>query len=87
MSRIATLDATGASVLGDAIRRLEGRGVTVLLSGLRAEHHAVLGRLGALDELATERHVFDHTPEAIAHARTHARRLAHRPGEMPTPPG
>jgi SulP family sulfate permease len=85
LSRVATLDATGASVLADTIKRLEGRGVTVLLSGVRPEHQAVLGRLGVFDELATERHVFDHTPDAIAHARTHARRLAHSPGELPQP--
>ena len=85
MSRLATLDATGASVLADTIKRLEGRGITVLISGPRAEHARLLARLGVYDELATERHVFASTPEAIAHARTHAARLAHAPGE-PVPP-
>jgi MFS superfamily sulfate permease-like transporter len=75
MSRIATLDATGASVLADTIKRLEARGITVLLSGVRPEHGAVLSRLGVYDELATEHHRFETTPEAIAHARTHAARL------------
>ena len=82
MSRIATLDATGASVLADTIKRLEARGVTVLLSGVRPEHAPVLSRLGVYDELATEHHVFGSTPDAITHARTHARRLAHRPGDL-----
>ena len=82
MSRIATLDATGASVLADTIKRLEARRVTVLLSGVRPEHAPVLTRLGVYDELATEHHVFGSTPDAIAHARTHARRLAHRPGDV-----
>jgi MFS superfamily sulfate permease-like transporter len=82
MSRIATLDATGASVLADTIKRLEARGVTVMLSGVRPEHAPVLSRLGVYDELATEHHVFGSTPDAIAHARTHARRLAHRPGDL-----
>lgn len=77
MSRIASLDATGASVLAETIERLEGRGVTVLLSGVRAEHAGVLTRLGVFDELASERHVFEATPEAIAHARLHAARAAH----------
>jgi MFS superfamily sulfate permease-like transporter len=77
MSRIATLDATGASVLADTIKRLEARGVTVLLSGVRPEHDRLLARLGAYGELAHERHVFDSTPEAIAHARVHAARVAH----------
>ena len=77
MSRIASLDATGASVLADTIKRLEARGVTVLLSGVRAEQAPILARLGVYDELAHERHVFDTTPGAIDHARVHAARLAH----------
>lgn len=77
MSRIASLDATGASVLADTIKRLEARGVTVLLSGVRAEQAPILARLGVYDELAHERHVFDSTPDAIGHARVHASRLAH----------
>ena len=80
LSRIATLDATGASVLADTISRLEGRGITVLLSGIRPEHGPVLERLGVYDQLAHERHLFDTTPEAIAHARVHAGRVAHAPG-------
>ena len=35
MSRVTTIDATGASVLADTIGRLEGRGITVLLSGVQ----------------------------------------------------
>lgn len=42
MSRVTTLDATGASVLADAIARLERRHIVVLLSGIRAEHEEVL---------------------------------------------
>ena len=34
MSRVTTLDATGANVLDDAITRLERRGIVVLLSGV-----------------------------------------------------
>jgi MFS superfamily sulfate permease-like transporter len=80
MSRVTVLDATGASMLADTIGRLEGRGITVLLSGVRPEHVQVLERLGVYDELAHERHVFASTPEAIEHARAHARRVAHEPG-------
>jgi SulP family sulfate permease len=81
MSRLATLDATGAAVLADTIGRLESRGITVLLSGVRPEHQQVLDRLGVFGELAHVRHVFDSTPLAIEHARLHARRVAHDPGE------
>ncbi len=77
MSRITTLDATGASVTADIIKRLEHRGITVLLSGIQPDHERVLDQLGVYQELASERHVFDHTPQAIAHARLHVAREAH----------
>ena len=80
MSRITTIDATGAHVLADTISRLEGRGVTVLLSGVRPAHLRVLQELGVHDRLADERHVFDDTPSAIAHARLHAARADHATG-------
>lgn len=79
LSRVTTIDATGASVLGDAIDRLEARGITVLLSGVKPEHDRVLDRVGAYDRLAHERHAFATTPEAIAHARIHVARIAHTP--------
>ena len=85
MSRVVSLDATGASVLADTIRRLEARGVTVMVSGVREGHRRVLTQLGVFDQLAHERHTFGSTPEAIAHARLHADR-AHRSPVSPLPP-
>ncbi|PWR16469.1 sodium-independent anion transporter [Micromonospora sicca] len=70
MSRVTTMDATGAHVLGDAIRRLRGRGITVLLSGITPGHDQVLSTLGIADELRREGLVFPDTPAAIRHART-----------------
>jgi MFS superfamily sulfate permease-like transporter len=72
LSRIRTLDATGASVLGDTIKSLEQRGVTVMLSGVQPEHESIFRGLGIFGELAHEKHVFSSTPEAIEHARAHA---------------
>jgi SulP family sulfate permease len=72
MSRLGSLDATGAAVLRDTVRTLEQRGITVLMSGVRAEHETTLSALGVLDSLAHERHLFTSTPEAIDHARAHA---------------
>ncbi|WP_406046366.1 SulP family inorganic anion transporter [Micromonospora sp. NBC_00898] len=69
MSRVSTIDATGAHVLGDAIRRLRGRGITVLLSGITPGHDQVLSTLGVADELRREGLVFPDTPAAIRHAR------------------
>lgn len=77
LSRVTTLDATGASVLADTIKRLEGRGITVLLSGIRSEHVQILRRLGVYDRLAHEHHAFATTPDAIEHARIHAARTEH----------
>ncbi|MFV0462525.1 MAG: SulP family inorganic anion transporter [Nostocoides sp.] len=79
MSHVTTLDATGAHVLADTIRRLESRQVTVLLSGLQPRHTRILGTLGVLSTLAHERHVFATTPDAIAHARAHVARVPHHP--------
>lgn len=72
LSRVLTLDATGASVLGDTIKALEKRGVTVLLSGIKDDHHNIFQVLGIYDHLAHENHVFKTTPEAIEHAHSHA---------------
>jgi len=80
MSRVTALDATGASVLADVIKRLEARGITVLLSGVRDVHENVLSSLGVYDQLAHDRHVFATTPDAIAHARVHAAREPHHGG-------
>lgn len=84
MSRVTTVDATGASVLADTIRQLERRGVTVLVSGVRSEHAGLLAQLGVSAALAHERHAFAHTPEAIAHARLHASRVPHSPASAET---
>jgi SulP family sulfate permease len=83
MSRVTSLDATGASVLADIVKRLETRGITVLMSGVPAGHERVLTELGVYDELAHERHLFTNTPEAIAHARLHAKRVAHAMHDEP----
>ncbi|MBP6995022.1 MAG: SulP family inorganic anion transporter [Phycicoccus sp.] len=79
LSRLSTLDATGAAVLTETIHDLRGRGVTVLLSGMQPQHERPLRATGVLDELLAQRHVFAHTPTAIAHARRHVARDHHHP--------
>ncbi|PWU53594.1 sodium-independent anion transporter [Micromonospora globispora] len=69
MSRVSTLDATGAHVLGDAIARLRGRGITVLISGITPGHDQVLSTLGVAEELRRAGLVFPDTPAAIRYAR------------------
>ena len=47
-----------------------------LLDDLHAwvQHLRILHAVGVLDGLAHERHIFDHLPDAIAHARSHVTR-------------
>ncbi len=85
MARVTVIDATGATVLADTISRLEGRGITVLLSGVQPQHERVLRELGVHDGLAHENHLFEKTPAAIAHARVHASRIAHDAGRPVDP--
>jgi SulP family sulfate permease len=69
MSRVSTMDATGAQVLGDAISRLERRGIVVLISGIRTQHEQVLDALGVGPHLRRDGLIFPGTPAAIQYAR------------------
>jgi SulP family sulfate permease len=69
MGRITTMDATGASLLGEAIEHLERRGIAVLISGITDEHHELLATLGVAQALRDHGRVFGDTPSAIACAR------------------
>ncbi len=69
MSRVTTVDATGASVLADVVTRLERRGIVVLLSGVAPDHDDVLRSLGSAAALRAAGRIFPDTPSAIAHAR------------------
>jgi SulP family sulfate permease len=74
MSRLSTIDATGALMLDDAILRLEKRGIVVLLSGIRPGHRKVLSALTSAPRLTEAGRVFADTPEAIGRAREFAAR-------------
>ena len=79
MARVSTMDATGARVLGDAIRHLERRGIVVLLSGVSAAHEDVLSALGVADDLRRRGRLFAETPAAIEYAR----QIVHRRDDAP----
>ncbi|MBQ0985509.1 SulP family inorganic anion transporter [Streptomyces sp. F63] len=81
MSRVTTIDASGSLVLKDAIEKLERRGITVLVSGIRDGHHRPLEALGVIGRLDATGRVFATTPEAIAAARE----LLHGTGVLPAP--
>lgn len=70
MSRLTTIDATGALVLDDVITKLEKRGIVVVLSGIKPSHHRVLAALTSAKSLSEAGRVFATTPEAIAYARS-----------------
>ncbi len=70
LSRVTSLDATGAKVLGDAITRLERRGIVVLLSGISTRHDHILSALGVAHQLRQDGKIFTDTPSAIAYARS-----------------
>ncbi|MFJ9116663.1 SulP family inorganic anion transporter [Streptomyces sp. NPDC102394] len=71
MSRVSTMDATGALVLKDAVEKLRRRGIVVLASGIRAGQLQVLESVGALDLLRRDGQEYATTPEAIRAARDH----------------
>lgn len=74
LSQLHLLDVTGARILVDLVHTLERRGITVLIKGIRREHLRVLTRVGVIDSLRHENHLFDDLVPAIAHARDHVRR-------------
>ncbi|TVZ92472.1 SulP family inorganic anion transporter [Streptomyces sp. BK340] len=82
MSRVTTIDATGALVLKDAVDKLNRRGIVVMTSGIRPGQRQVLDSVGALDLLRLDGREYATTPEAIQGARTH---LKHA-GVMPALP-
>ncbi|MGP4050198.1 SulP family inorganic anion transporter [Streptomyces sp. 2A115] len=71
MSRVSTIDATGALVLKDAVEKLKRRGIVVMTSGIRLGQRQVLDSVGALDLLRLEGREYATTPEAIQGARTY----------------
>jgi len=68
MSRVSTIDATGAKVLDEVISRLEHRGKVVMISGIDPAHAGVLERLGVADQLRADNRIHSTTPSAIARA-------------------
>ncbi|MGW1074050.1 SulP family inorganic anion transporter [Streptomyces sp. NPDC002537] len=81
MSRVSTMDATGALVLKDAVTELHRRGIVVMTSGIRPGQRQVLDSTGALDLLRQEGREYATTPEAVTAARAHL----HHAGLLPVP--
>ncbi|MGB2922542.1 MAG: SulP family inorganic anion transporter [Mycobacterium sp.] len=77
MSQLGMLDATGAHTLAQICAELEGRGITVIIKGVRPEHNALLANVGVFESLRHERHLVDTLDDAIEHARAHVSRQPH----------
>ena len=74
MSQLELVDATGAHVLSEIVQRLEARGITVLIKGVREGHVELFRTVGVLRALRHHRHLFAELAPAIEHARTHVAR-------------
>lgn len=76
LSQLRMLDATGAHALVEVIAALELRGITVLLKGVRPDHLDLVTNVGVIRSLRHHKHLFEHLPDAVAHARSHVLRNA-----------
>lgn len=74
LSRLDTVDATGANSLVEIVQRLEARGITVIIKGLREQHLELFTRIGVISALRHENHLVADLDAAIVHARNHIRR-------------
>jgi SulP family sulfate permease len=74
LSSLDMLDATGARTLGELVKQLAQRDITVLLKGASARNTRLLARVGTLAPLLEQHHVFTELPDAIAHATKHVER-------------
>ncbi|WP_328835222.1 SulP family inorganic anion transporter [Streptomyces europaeiscabiei] len=79
MSRVTTIDATGALVLKDTVDKLNRRGIVVMASGIRQGQRKVLYSVGALASLCREGGEYATTPEAIEGARASLERAGLMP--------
>lgn len=80
LSQLQLVDASGARALSELVQALEARGVTVLIKGVRPEHLDLMRRLEVLSALRHRKHLFSELAPAVAHARSHIRRLDHPGG-------
>ncbi len=86
MSRVSTVDATGALVLKDVVDKLGRRGIVVMASGIRRGQRQALDSVGALAPLRHEGREYATTPEAIRGARQYLERSGVLPPPAPDVP-
>ncbi|MDR0837187.1 MAG: SulP family inorganic anion transporter [Propionibacteriaceae bacterium] len=69
MSRVRILDSTGATLLGELITAMEGRGVTVLIEGLQDRHILMAERTGVTEAVSSSANMAPDKAKAIELAR------------------
>ena len=77
LDRVQMIDATGAYALGQLVDDLRGKGIAVIIKGVKQAHAEVLAAVGVLKELDERGHVLEDMDDAIAHARKHLNRAEH----------
>lgn len=73
MARVPYVDQTGLYAVEDAVLELERRGITVLLTGLRAQPRDMFEGIGLIGGLVAREHVFDNFERAYAYLDAHVR--------------
>ncbi|MFK7739539.1 MAG: SulP family inorganic anion transporter [Planctomycetota bacterium] len=69
MGHVPFVDQSGVYALADALRELEKRGVTVLMSGLQSQPYGLLHQIGLIPADVPNNHVFPDFGAAIAFVR------------------
>ena len=72
LKRVPFVDQTGAYALEEAIRVLEARGVTVLISGLQEQPSDILRRLAIIPDRISDERTFSNFEETVAWLQDHA---------------
>lgn len=67
MGKVPFMDTTGEANFAALIKRLQKAGITVLVSGLRAQPHKLMSKTGCYETIG-ETNFFDNTGEALTHA-------------------
>lgn len=68
MADVSALDLTAARVLGEVITYLRARGITVLLAGVRPDHHQLI--VNAIDAQPPAELIHSDPDAAVSHARS-----------------
>lgn len=67
MSRVPFMDTTGEANLTAVVKKLQDRGVSIIVTGIRPQPRRLLMKTGGLQVIG-EQHFFEHTGEALNYA-------------------